>query len=261
MAIYPSDNCLVLSWTSYCNFLLHGKPAPMNNLLQLATQCSSEFFINSSGFYKFNNKPGAKNLIALKVSGISVLIAVGIMIWPCRAKFSWTKILHRCEAKTMYWCPNKERSFTFLVFKGIVLVFVWFCENFISYRYLKYFYCAKKFAEWAFIACMAVLGCVLYGSTTSKHLWCEYPTKIIVIALEEICTGNAAGLFVERTATTSSLQSPDWLADLYHWGLSQAFSLLRLAQLSLTAFIRELQYELGMCASYGSPTINNSSQI
>lgn len=108
---------------------------------------------------------------------------------------------------------------------------------------------------------MAVLGCVLYGSTTSKHLWCEYPTKIIVLALEEICNGNPAGLFLERTATTASLQSPDWLADLYHWGLSQAFSLLRLAQLSLTAFMRELQYELGMCASYGSPRINKSSQI
>lgn len=108
---------------------------------------------------------------------------------------------------------------------------------------------------------MAVLGCVLYGSTTSKHLWCEYPTKIIVLALEEICNGNPAGLFLERTATTASLQSPDWLADPYHWGLSQAFSLLHLAQLSLTAFMRELQYELGMCASYGSPSINKSSQI
>lgn len=166
MAIYPSDNCLVLSWTSYCNFLLHDKPAPMNNLLQLATQCSSEFFINSGGFSKFNNKPGAKNLIALKVSGFSVLIAVGIMIWPCRAKFSWTKILHRCEAKTMYLCPNKERSFTFLVLKAIMLVFVWFCANFILYRYFKYFYCVKK-VFWMSLHC-------LHGRFRMCSVWQHY---------------------------------------------------------------------------------------
>ncbi|OXB80541.1 UNVERIFIED_CONTAM: hypothetical protein H355_016331 [Colinus virginianus] len=42
------------------------KLTPMNNLLELATQFSSEVFINSGGFSKFNNKPGAKNLVALK---------------------------------------------------------------------------------------------------------------------------------------------------------------------------------------------------
>lgn len=50
----------------------------MNNLLQLATHFSSEVFINSGGSSKFNNKLGAKNVIALQVSRISVLIATGI---------------------------------------------------------------------------------------------------------------------------------------------------------------------------------------
>lgn len=52
----------------------------MNNLLQLATHFSSEVFINSGGFSKFNNKLGAKNLIAVKVGGIPVLIATGITL-------------------------------------------------------------------------------------------------------------------------------------------------------------------------------------
>lgn len=60
--------------------MLHDKPTSMNNLLELATQFSSEVFINSGGSSKFNNKLGAKNLIALKVIGISLLIAVGITI-------------------------------------------------------------------------------------------------------------------------------------------------------------------------------------
>jgi len=52
----------------------------MNNLLELATQFSSEVFVSSGGSSKFNNKLGAKNLIALTVSGISVLIAMEITI-------------------------------------------------------------------------------------------------------------------------------------------------------------------------------------
>jgi len=46
----------------------------MNNVLHLATHFSSK----SVAFQSFNNKLGAKNLIALKVSGISVLIAMGV---------------------------------------------------------------------------------------------------------------------------------------------------------------------------------------
>lgn len=52
----------------------------MNNLLQLATHFSSEVFMKSGGFSKFNSKLGSKTPITLKVSGISVLIAMGITI-------------------------------------------------------------------------------------------------------------------------------------------------------------------------------------
>lgn len=142
MAIYSSDNNLVLSWTSYGNFLLRDKPAPVNNLLQLATHSSSEVFINSGGFSKFNNELGAKNLIALKVSGIPVLIAMGIAVWAFRANFLWVETLHHIIVRTkLYICFQVSRNhLPSLVLHRIMV----FCADFISCRCLKYFHWEKK---------------------------------------------------------------------------------------------------------------------
>lgn len=175
MAIYPSDNHLVLSWTSYCNFLLHDKPAPMNNLPQLATHLSSKAFINSGGFSKLNNKLGAKNLIALKVSGISVLIAMGIAIWPFRANLLWIETpLRHCKDKGTYLCPGKQSSLTF---PCTLQRHIFFGAGFISCSCLKYFHWEKKavWITWAFTALMADLGCVLCCTTATQHeMWVSH---------------------------------------------------------------------------------------
>lgn len=149
LAIYPSDNCRVLSWTSYCNFLLnflqHDKPTPMNNLLELATQFSSEVFVSSGGSSKFNNKLGAKNLIALTVSGISVLIAMEITIWPFRAKCSWTENPHHIVVKTkQYICVLISKAHLLLYPSYHLCLCVCVCARTLILWCLKYFYCARK---------------------------------------------------------------------------------------------------------------------
>lgn len=185
LAIYPSDNCRVLSWASYCNFLLnflqHDKPTPMNNLLELATQFSSEVFVSSGGSSKFNNKLGAKNLIALTVSGISVLIAMEITIWPFRAKCSWTENPHHIVVKTkQYICVliSKAHLLLYPSYHLCLCVCVharWFCgvwSIFTVQENLTELTCA-------FIALMADLGCVLGCSSAAKYVCCEYPTKVL----------------------------------------------------------------------------------
>lgn len=88
----------------------------------------------------------------------------------------------------MYLCPNKERIpylDTFLVFKGIMLVFVWFCANFILYRYLKYFNVQKSLLNepsllaWQFqdVFCMAVLHQSTYDVSIPPKLLFQLQRK------------------------------------------------------------------------------------
>lgn len=194
----------------------------MNNLLQLATHFSSEVFIKSGGFSKFNNKLGAKNPIALKVSGISALIAMGIAIWPFRANFWRTEALHDVtEEGKLCICVQVSRAH---LPSPVLYSIMGGCADFILCRSLKYFHWAQKvgWSTWGFISLIADLGHVLHCNA-AHEMWVlhqNYPSGP---------TGNlpwqSSWWSLERAAAPFSLPGPNSVADLYQQGLSQHFGL------------------------------------
>lgn len=180
----------------------------MNNLLQLATHFSSEVFIKSGGFSKFNNKFGAKTPITLKVSGISLFIAMGITIWPFRANFSRTEVLHDIikKAKAVHLCPSKQSSFTLPctlhahpggVVQILSCIGVWyiFTGQKCWLNYLGFNFSHGRFR------------CVLHCATATQHTVCECCTWIILPALQETCQGNQVGDFQKEQQHLSVCQA------------------------------------------------------
>lgn len=164
---------------------------------------------------------------------------MGITNWPFRANFSRTEALHDMTERPKL-CISVQVSRAHLPSPALYSI-TRGCADFILCR-CNIFTGQKSvgWITWGFIPPVADLGVFCIAA---QHTRCECCTKIILPSLQETCHGIRVGDF-QKEQQHLCLPGPDWVADLYQWGLSQPFGLALSAQAG-----GELKCEREFCGS------------